>query len=121
MNTANLTNPAFSLNAGAMSGTFTETSFYLSVFGDPVTGVAPKNWVNVFFRKSTNSSFEKLLEAMADLLWHIEEQRLPYAEGWSPRLNETNLPSLDAMSKKVMAATPGFSLPPGFDFSAATH
>jgi hypothetical protein len=52
MNTANITNPGFSLNAGGMGGTFTESAFYLSVFGDPVKGEASREWVNVFFRKS---------------------------------------------------------------------
>ncbi|THU91329.1 hypothetical protein K435DRAFT_576124, partial [Dendrothele bispora CBS 962.96] len=37
-----------------------ESSFYLSAMGDPVTGVAPKNFVQIFFR----------------------EERLPIAEGW---------------------------------------
>jgi len=75
---------------------FTETPFYLTVFGDPVTGVATTKWVNVFF----------------------EEERLPYAEGWTTRTEETNLTSLGAMAQKVMAATPAFALPPGFDFKA---
>ncbi|KAK0505378.1 Chloroperoxidase [Armillaria luteobubalina] len=38
-----------------------ESSFYLSVMGDPVTGVAPKKFVNIFFR----------------------EERLPIKEGWT--------------------------------------
>ncbi|KAJ7246044.1 Chloroperoxidase, partial [Mycena rebaudengoi] len=36
------------------------SAFYLSVMGDPVTGVAPKKFVNIFFK----------------------EERLPIAEGW---------------------------------------
>jgi len=51
MNTAKFTNPGFSLNAASMNGSFTESAFYLSVFGDPVKGEAPREWVNVFFRK----------------------------------------------------------------------
>jgi hypothetical protein len=51
MNTANITNPGFSLTAAGMGGTFTESAFYLSVFGDPVQGEAPTEWVDVFFRK----------------------------------------------------------------------
>ncbi|KAK7451221.1 hypothetical protein VKT23_012559 [Stygiomarasmius scandens] len=37
-----------------------ESAFYLSVMGDPLTGVAPKEFVQIFFR----------------------EERLPIAEGW---------------------------------------
>ncbi|KAJ7790416.1 Cloroperoxidase, partial [Mycena olivaceomarginata] len=37
-----------------------ESSFYLSIFGDFSTGIAPKEYVNIFFR----------------------EERLPIAEGW---------------------------------------
>ncbi|KAJ7750829.1 Peroxidase, family 2-domain-containing protein [Mycena metata] len=38
-----------------------ESGLYLSIFGDPTTGVAPKKFVNIFFR----------------------EERLPIAEGWT--------------------------------------
>ncbi|KAK0225307.1 Chloroperoxidase [Armillaria fumosa] len=38
-----------------------ESAFYLSVMGDPVTGVAPKKFVDIFFR----------------------EERLPIKEGWT--------------------------------------
>ncbi|KAF7350858.1 hypothetical protein MSAN_01647900 [Mycena sanguinolenta] len=38
-----------------------ESALYLSIFGDPLTGVAPKNFVQIFFR----------------------EERLPIAEGWT--------------------------------------
>ncbi|KAJ7573362.1 hypothetical protein C8J56DRAFT_804841, partial [Mycena floridula] len=37
-----------------------ESALYLSVMGDPLTGVVPKNFVNIFFR----------------------EERLPLEEGW---------------------------------------
>jgi len=43
--------------------------------GDPVTGVAPLEYVKVFF----------------------EQERLPYNEGWRPTAAETNLNTLGAM------------------------
>ncbi|KAL0566333.1 hypothetical protein V5O48_015684 [Marasmius crinis-equi] len=50
-----------------------ESALYLAVMGDPKTGVAPKKFVNVFFR----------------------EERLPLAEGW--RISKTQVePSTDA-------------------------
>ncbi|KAJ7579896.1 Cloroperoxidase [Mycena floridula] len=42
---------------GARTG---QSALYLSVFGDPITGVAPKEFVNIFFR----------------------EERMPIEEGW---------------------------------------
>ncbi|TVY73168.1 putative sterigmatocystin biosynthesis peroxidase [Lachnellula suecica] len=99
INNAKMMNPTFALSTSGTSGSLGETSFYLSVFGDPVTGVAQKNWVNVFF----------------------QEERLPYAEGWTRRTAETNFTSLGAMSQKIVAATPNFSLPPGFNFNSFMH
>ncbi|TVY84120.1 putative sterigmatocystin biosynthesis peroxidase [Lachnellula suecica] len=99
MNTSNTTNPDFSLDTAAMGATFVESAFYLSVFGDPVTGVAPRNWVNVFF----------------------EEERLPVAEGWTRRDTETNLTTLMAMAAKIVAATPATSLSVGFNLADASH
>ncbi|THU95888.1 hypothetical protein K435DRAFT_111970 [Dendrothele bispora CBS 962.96] len=50
----------------------TESRFYLSVMGDPLVGVAPKEFVQIFFR----------------------EERLPIAEGWHRSeipINDTTL------------------------------
>ncbi|THU92580.1 Cloroperoxidase [Dendrothele bispora CBS 962.96] len=50
----------------------TESGFYLSVMGDPLVGVAPKEFVQIFFR----------------------EERLPIAEGWHRSeipINDTTL------------------------------
>lgn len=42
-------NPDFNLTAGGSMGSFLEQSFYLSVFGDPYTGVAQSKWVLYWF------------------------------------------------------------------------
>ncbi|KAF5348441.1 hypothetical protein D9757_012787 [Collybiopsis confluens] len=49
-----------------------ETSLFLSAMGDPITGIAPKKFVQIFFR----------------------EERLPLAEGWSRPVSPTNSTSL---------------------------
>ncbi|KAJ4000661.1 Peroxidase, family 2-domain-containing protein [Lentinula boryana] len=59
-----------------------EASLFLSAMGDPTTGVAPKNFVHIFFR----------------------EERLPLAEGWkrSPYpMNSTSLMNLMAQLDKA--------------------
>lgn len=62
MNTANITNPGFNLTSDGVDATFKETAFYLMVFGDQVKGEAPRDWVNVFFRKS--------LKVIDENTWH---------------------------------------------------
>ncbi|KAF7362512.1 hypothetical protein MVEN_00599000 [Mycena venus] len=54
------TNPNITNTAKEFIVRTRESSFYLSVMGNPLTGVAPKQFVNIFFR----------------------EERLPIAEGW---------------------------------------
>jgi len=57
MESDKLLNPGFNLTAAGLMGSFTETPFYLSIFGDPYTGVATTKWVNVFFGKILKSHF----------------------------------------------------------------
>ncbi|KAG4434921.1 hypothetical protein IFR05_009590 [Cadophora sp. M221] len=59
-----------------------ETALYLSTMGNPTTGVAPVEWVKVFF----------------------EQERLPYNEGWRPTAQETNLVTLGGMILQLVAA-----------------
>ncbi|KAJ7088816.1 Peroxidase, family 2-domain-containing protein [Mycena belliarum] len=56
-----------------------ESAFYLSVLGDPITGVAPKKFVNVFFR----------------------EERLPIAEGWKKPSTLITTTTLRALGAKI--------------------
>jgi len=67
-----------------------ETALYLSVMGDPITGVAPVDYVKVFF----------------------EQERLPYAEGWRKPAVQTNLLTLGNMILELNAAA-GEALPEG--------
>ncbi|KAJ6598218.1 Peroxidase, family 2-domain-containing protein [Mycena vulgaris] len=55
------TNPNITNTFKELAVRTVESGFYLSVMGDPLTGVAPKKFVQIFFR----------------------EERLPIAEGWS--------------------------------------
>ncbi|KAJ7350889.1 hypothetical protein DFH08DRAFT_958503 [Mycena albidolilacea] len=59
-----------------------ESALYLSILGDPVTGVAPKNFVQIFFR----------------------EERLPVAEGWTRSPTLITSASMGPMSRIIGAA-----------------
>ncbi|KAJ7629329.1 Cloroperoxidase [Mycena rosella] len=59
-----------------------ESGLYLSIMGDPLTGVAPKNFVQIFFR----------------------EERLPIAEGWTrptTLIDSTTLAPIETIVRAV--------------------
>ncbi|KAJ7108982.1 Cloroperoxidase [Mycena crocata] len=60
-----------------------ESALYLSILGDPATGIAPKEYVNIFFR----------------------EERLPYAEGWKPSKTRITDDSLDPIERIIRNAS----------------
>ncbi|KAJ8081088.1 hypothetical protein PM082_017929 [Marasmius tenuissimus] len=60
-----------------------ESGFYLSVMGDPITGEAPKKFVQVFFR----------------------EERLPIEEGWKRPATSINLDTVKALAEKIAAVS----------------
>ncbi|CCG82228.1 Putative uncharacterized protein [Taphrina deformans PYCC 5710] len=74
-----------------------ETSLYLSVMGDPITGVAPVSYVRSFF----------------------EQERLPYELGWTKPATQTNFLTLGAMVLKLNAAN-GEPVPEGLILTAST-
>lgn len=49
-------NPEFTYSAKNMVISYTETAQYLSVFGDPITGRPPVEWVKIFFGEYFDSS-----------------------------------------------------------------
>ncbi|KAJ7252315.1 hypothetical protein C8J57DRAFT_1077520 [Mycena rebaudengoi] len=59
------------------------SAFYLSAMGDPVTGVAPKKFVNIFFR----------------------EERLPIAEGWKKPTNRITLETMGRLVGVIQATS----------------
>ncbi|KAJ7586865.1 Chloroperoxidase, partial [Mycena floridula] len=60
-----------------------QSALYLSVFGDPITGVAPKEFVNIFFR----------------------EERMPIEEGWKrPNISITSA-TIDPISTIIAQAS----------------
>ncbi|KKZ58998.1 hypothetical protein EMCG_00863 [[Emmonsia] crescens] len=75
-------NPDFTFNAEDLIISYTETAQYLSVFGDPVAGNPPADWVRIFF----------------------EQERLPYNEGWWRPNIQTNAATLVPLIVKLMAA-----------------
>ncbi|KAJ7275901.1 Cloroperoxidase [Mycena rebaudengoi] len=56
-----------------------ESAFYLSVMGDPLTGIAPKKFVQIFFR----------------------EERLPIAEGWKRPTTRISVETLNPIESLV--------------------
>jgi len=46
-------NPDMYLNETLLQGSLLESVLILSVFGDPISGGARKDWVEAFFRKSS--------------------------------------------------------------------
>ncbi|KAJ7209448.1 Peroxidase, family 2-domain-containing protein [Mycena haematopus] len=60
-----------------------ESALYLSIFGSPVTGIAPKEFVQIFFR----------------------EERLPFAEGWSKSKTLITSDTLSPIGKIVQNAS----------------
>jgi len=60
-----------------------ESALYLSVMGDPLTGVAPKEFVQIFFR----------------------EERLPIAEGWTRPTTTITSQTLNPISRIILATS----------------
>ncbi|PGH16317.1 hypothetical protein AJ79_01859 [Helicocarpus griseus UAMH5409] len=75
-------NPEFTFSAKNMVISYTETAQYLSVFGDPIQGNPPVEWVKIFF----------------------EQERLPYNEGWRRPSIQTNAVTLVPLIARLMAA-----------------
>ncbi|EME43728.1 hypothetical protein DOTSEDRAFT_23861 [Dothistroma septosporum NZE10] len=61
-----------------------ETSLYMSLMGNPVTGDAPIEYVKSFF----------------------EHERLPYELGWTPPTEQINFATLAAMAAQVASSKP---------------
>lgn len=82
---------------------FGESALYLSTMGDPVTGVAPVEFVKILFGKWEVYFWKCEISVL--LTRRIEQERLPYAEGWRPSAAETNLASLALMVQALIAAS----------------
>ncbi|KAH0388881.1 Cloroperoxidase [Aureobasidium sp. EXF-12298] len=90
VNTEASRDPNFSYGPVQFILSYGETALYLSTMGDPVTGVAPLEYVRSLF----------------------EEERLPYELGWQPPQTPTTLASLAAMLIELNAAS-GEQIPEG--------
>jgi hypothetical protein len=61
---------------------YTEATLFLSAMGDPITGIAKREYVDSLF----------------------EKERLPYELGWRPSVVQTNLATLAVMVPIILAA-----------------
>jgi hypothetical protein len=102
------TNPEFVYGPRELVLSYGETALYLSVMGDPISGVAPVNYIKEFFGKSPGS----LIDACLKLTFPEEQERLPYDLGWTKPTTETNLITLGGMITQLFAANPE-ALPEG--------
>ncbi|THW04997.1 Cloroperoxidase [Aureobasidium pullulans] len=82
--------PNFSYSPVQFILSYGETALYLSTMGDPITGVAPLEYVRSLF----------------------EEEKLPYELGWQPPKTTTTLASLGAMALQLNLAS-GEQVPEG--------
>lgn len=82
--------PGFTYGPVQFIFSYGETAIYLSTMGDPETGVAKIEFVRALF----------------------EEERLPYAEGWTPSASPTTLGSLAKMIFELNVAN-GEEVPEG--------
>lgn len=82
--------------------------------GDPITGVAAVEYVKVFFGECC-----RLLSIDALLISILEQERLPYAEGWRPPTKQTNLLTLGGMVLALNAVN-GEVIPEGLEITANT-
>lgn len=90
--------PTFTYGPQQFVLSYGETALYLSTMGDPITGVAPYNYVQSLF----------------------EQERLPYELGWTPPTTQTNFGTLAAMIGKLISATPNATIPQGLLITANT-
>jgi hypothetical protein len=108
--------PKFTYTPQQFILSYGETALYISVMGDPKTGVAPLEYVKVFFGRTPL----RLLRLVNQILMlQTEEERLPYAEGWRPPAKQTTLMTLGQMIIKLYT-TAGDILPEGLEITTNT-
>jgi hypothetical protein len=87
--------------------------------GNPVTGIAPLDYVKVFFRAFSFPHLPNFSSRSPTLTKSTEEERLPYAEGWRPPTTQTNLLTLGSLVLQLNAAN-GEILHEGLTFTTNT-
>ncbi|EME40839.1 hypothetical protein DOTSEDRAFT_74410 [Dothistroma septosporum NZE10] len=85
-------NPTFTYGPREFLLSYGEAALYLSVLGDPTSGIAPVKYIQTFF----------------------EQERLPYNEGWRTPTQQTTLNSVGNMIGRLYQDSPE-SLPEGLE------
>jgi hypothetical protein len=100
---AEAVNPDFNLTDTGRQNSIFETSLYLLIFGDRVEGNATTEWVNILFGKSFYVSFifplSQQFEPSIDSA--VEQERIPYQEGFERTDDGYTTDDLNAMAAKV--------------------
>ena len=92
---------------------YRETLLCISVMGDPITGFALIEYVKIFFGKCSWLPWREVAHTL------LEQDGLPYAEGWRPITKQTNLLTLGGMILALNAAN-GEIIPEGVEITTNT-
>jgi hypothetical protein len=76
------TNPSFSLSMAGQLSAYFETSVFMTLLMNATTGTVPLQYIKTFFGMCL-IEFE-VLRRWFELIFRIEDERLPYNEGWRP-------------------------------------
>jgi hypothetical protein len=95
---AQSTNPDYSQPNGD-TASLAETSFYLMLLGDRVSGNPPTAWVKIFFGEFAVCR----ISSMPRLTLATEQERFPFAEGFVNKSPVLTLDEIETMMDKISA------------------
>ncbi|KAK7926637.1 hypothetical protein PG985_003635 [Apiospora marii] len=98
--TAKRTDPDFNLTGSGLSTSYAESGLYLIAFGDKTEGNARTDWIRSMFGR-----WIALPNIMPHTLTNliVEEERLPYDQGWTRPQEYVSAADVTAMAQKIAA------------------
>lgn len=101
-------NPEYNLTAAGSQAGWGEAALFLAVMGNKTTGIASREFVEVFFRElSALSSMQHFTDQDWQADSAVEEERLPIEEGWTRPTEITSSDEISALTAAVIAAAGG--------------
>jgi len=97
---AEMVNPTFNASETEINGSPGTTALYLTALWDYAVNATYKDWVKVFFGRFSRSYYVVSLKLIF-INSFVEEERLPYLEGYKRPSQQTTLTSLGAMIQRV--------------------
>jgi hypothetical protein len=110
VDTSNATNPEFALSKDALPNTYGESAAYIIVFGDKISGIVKKSWVEYFFGEFTEVPAAILVRFAAFSLTNFhgtEHERLPTELGWTKSEDEITASDQNSVAQRIIDATNG--------------